>query len=130
MTGKTGRCLCGAVRYRFTGEIIWTGHCHCESCRRATSSPITSFFAVPKDGFAFTGEQPKTYRSSPEVLRRFCGACGAPVSYEWDGKPLEIHLYATSLDDHADFVPERHDFWNERVSWLNVVDDLPREEAP
>ncbi|RNC90725.1 GFA family protein [Oceaniradius stylonematis] len=128
MTSKTGRCLCGAVRYAFAGEIIWTGHCHCESCRRATSSPVTSFFAVPRDGFSFTGDEPGAYRSSPNVMRRFCRTCGSPVAYEWDGKPGEVHLYTTSLDDHSDFVAGRHDFWNERVAWLNVVDDLPKHE--
>ena len=129
MTSRTGRCLCGAVRYAFTGDIIWTGHCHCESCQRATSSPITSFFAVAKDSFAFRGDEPGVYRSSAHVVRRFCRTCGSPVSYEWDGQPDEIHLYATSLDDSSDFVPEQHDFWDERVSWLHVEDDLPKKEG-
>ena len=128
MTSKTGRCLCGAVRYRFTGAMLWRSHCHCESCRRATSSPVTTFFAVPKAEFAFTGEEPGAYASSPGVMRRFCRSCGSPVSYETATKPDEIHLYAVSLDDHDDFTAQNHDFWNERVAWLTVVDDLDKHE--
>lgn len=129
MTTRTGRCLCGAVRYRFSGAMLWQAHCHCESCRRNTGAPLTTFFAVPKHDFAFEGDEPGTYASSPGVLRRFCRSCGTPMSYEYSGKPDEIHLYAVSLDESDDFAPERHDFWNERVPWLSVTDDLPKHEA-
>jgi hypothetical protein len=129
MTTRTGRCLCGAVRYRFSGAMLWQAHCHCESCRRNTSAPLTTFFAVPKQRFAFEGDEPGAYASSPGVLRRFCRSCGTPMSYEYSGKPDEIHLYAVSLDESGDVAPERHDFWNERVPWLSVTDDLPKHEA-
>lgn len=127
MTSTTGRCLCGAVRYSFSGRMLWRAHCHCESCRRNTSSPVTTFFAVPKEGFELTGEL-GAYESSPGVTRRFCTRCGTPMSYENVEMPKEIHLYAASLDDSSDFAAERHDFWNERVGWLNVADDLPKHE--
>jgi hypothetical protein len=129
MTTRTGRCLCGAVRYRFSGAMLWQAHCHCESCRRNTSAPLTTFFAVPKHDFAFEGDEPGTYASSPGVRRRFCRTCGTPMSYEYSGKPDEIHLYAANLDESGDIAPERHDFWNERVPWLSVTDDLPKHEA-
>ena len=51
------------------------------------------------------------------------------MAYEFSGKPDEIHLYAVSLDYSGDFAPERHDFWNERVSWLSVTDHLPKHEG-
>ena len=51
------------------------------------------------------------------------------MSYEYSAKPDEIHLYAVSLDDSASFAPERHDFWNERVPWLTVSDDLQKHEG-
>ena len=39
----TGRCLCGAIQFEFAGEAVETTHCHCESCRRQTSSPVATF---------------------------------------------------------------------------------------
>ena len=33
-TPVTGRCLCGDVRYQFTGAPVKVLHCHCDSCRR------------------------------------------------------------------------------------------------
>ena len=126
-TERTGRCLCGAVRYSATPPWNWVAHCHCESCRRATGSPITTFFAVPKARFAFGSTEPVLFESSPGVRRRFCGTCGTPVSYEYADKSDEIHIYVATLDDDAGLEPQKHDFWNERVHWLSVEDDLPKE---
>ena len=41
-----GHCLCGQVTFEFTGSPLWCGHCHCESCRRATASPFTTWIGV------------------------------------------------------------------------------------
>ena len=125
---RTGRCLCGAVRFRFAGEPIWIAHCHCESCRRATSSAVATFVSVRAEGFEFTGAEPVAYRSSPGALRRHCRVCGSPLSYEHEDYAGEMHLYAASLDRSDGVVPTKHDFWSERVPWLTVGDDLPKND--
>lgn len=126
MAQKRGRCLCGEVSFEYTGPENWRGHCHCESCRRNTSSPFTTFFGVPKIAYRFTGKQPSVYRSSPGVRRLFCANCGTPMAYESDRYPDEIHFYAASLADPAGFVPEFHVHWAEKVPWVTLADDLPR----
>lgn len=123
---KRGRCLCGAVTYKYSGPENWRGHCHCESCRRNTSSPFTTFMGVPNEVFEFTGEAPKVYVSSPGVRRSFCGICGTPMAYEADRYPKEIHLYAASLDNPSEFVPEFHTHSNEILPWIQLSDGLPR----
>jgi len=45
---RYGRCLCGAATCQYEGDESWRAHCHCESCRRNTSSPFTTWFGVPK----------------------------------------------------------------------------------
>ena len=109
MTGLSGGCLCRSVRFSVTGPIIRTGHCHCESCRRATSSPVTSFFCVARADASFEGEALRHYASSPGVRRGFCGNCGSPMSYETAERPAEIDLYridglATAEDRDYDIV--------------------------
>ena len=126
MQNQTGRCLCGAVRFRFSGEVLASGHCHCESCRRATSSPVTTFFTVAKQGIAFSGDDYRFYASSPSVRRGFCGRCGSPLSYENEQRPEEMDIYVASLDPGGDFDIKEHWHWAERVSWLHCDDDLPK----
>lgn len=129
MDGGTGRCLCGAVRYRFDGPPNWQAHCHCESCRRATSAPMVSFFAVSHDRVAWSGIAPQLYESSPGIFRSFCPRCGSPLTYQSDVRTGEIDIYATTLDDPSAFAAGLHVFWNERLHWLNIADDLLKHEA-
>jgi hypothetical protein len=122
----SGRCLCGAVRYKVAGLPLWQAHCHCESCRRATASPFTSFFGVRDGTWAWTGAHPQTYRSSPGTLRSFCSTCGTPMSYRSDRAPDEMHFYAATLDDPAIYAPGSHDHTDERLTWIVLCDGLPQ----
>src|SRR5262249_24486706 len=123
---KRGKCLCGVVSFEFSGAENWRAHCHCESCRRNTSSPFTTWFGVPNEAFSFTRKMPKVYASSPGARRMFCGDCGTPIAFEHDKFPHEIHLYAASLENPKDFQPDFHVYWNERLPWLHWSDGLPK----
>ena len=128
-TEKTGRCLCGAIRFAYDGPENWRAHCHCESCRRQTASPFTTFMGVPDGHWRWTGADPAVYVSSPGVRRSFCATCGSPVAFQAEAFPGEIHFYASLLDDHTDFRPQAHVHWDERVAWVTPADDLRRKEG-
>lgn len=130
MNGGSGRCLCAAVRFAFEGAPNWQGHCHCESCRRATASPFTSFLGVGHAGFRWLGAAPARRESSPGVWRFYCGACGTPMAYQSPVRTQEIDLYAATLDDPAAFRPAFHAHWNERLPWVELADGLPRHRTP
>jgi len=53
---KPGHCLCSAITYEYDGLENWMAPCHCESCRRATASPFTSFLGVPNGHWHWTGD--------------------------------------------------------------------------
>jgi hypothetical protein len=61
-------------------------------------------------------------------LRGFCSQCGTPLTWEGDGDELgplvEIHL--GTCDDPNELAPQFHVHVAERVSWLDVADNLPR----
>jgi len=126
MTVRKGRCLCGAVTYEYEGPENWVGHCHCESCRRNTSSAFTTFMGVPNAAYRFTGVKPSVYQSSPGVRRLFCPKCGAPVAYDADKHADEIHFYLASLEDASGLEPTFHVFAGEKVPWVKLGDDLPK----
>ena len=103
----TGRCLCGTIRYEYSGDATLITHCHCESCRRQTSSPITTFIIVPKAALRFTQGRPKEFASSPGVARSFCGECGSPI-LSGRGSMNAIDLCACTLDDPSNLTPQCH----------------------
>ncbi len=116
-----GHCLCGAVRFAWSDPANWVLHCHCESCRRATASPMTTFVSVPDPQITWSGRAPATFASSPGVTRGFCATCGSPVFFRYEGKPDETHLYVALLEDPDRVVPEGHDFLEERIGWMHPV---------
>lgn len=122
----TGHCFCRAIKFSYEGEPNWTLHCHCESCRRAASSPVVTWISVPRANFQFTEGKPRYYQSSSHAKRAFCGDCGSPLTYENDGLADEVHLYAASLEDPNEVVVSRHVFTQEQLDWFEIQDDLPR----
>lgn len=121
-----GHCLCQSVTFECNERANWTLHCHCESCRRATSSPLTTWISVPRRAFRFTKGTPSYFTSSPGVRRGFCPNCGSPLTWESTRIPDEVHFYAVCLADPSSVVPERHVFVNEQLSWIETTDKLPR----
>ena len=121
-----GHCLCRAIVFEYDAEPNWTLHCHCESCRRATSSPITTWISVPRSAFRFKEGAPRYFNSSPGARRGFCATCGSPLTYESERIADEVHIYAASLTDPGDVKPQRHVFVDEQLPWLETIDRLPR----
>ena len=127
MTTKTaGRCLCGAIRYAFDDAPRWVMHCHCESCRRATSAAVATYLGVKIAKFHWLEGTPLRYNSSPGVERLFCGRCGSPVAYIGERWPDEIHLFHGTLEDPSLWPPTAHAYTSEQLPWFEVHDRLPR----
>jgi len=123
---RTGRCLCGAVRFAAHGEPKWIVHCHCESCRRATSAAFATYAGYPAGAVHWTGTPQREFSSSPGVRRGFCGNCGSPMSFAGERWPGEIHLFAASFDAPGQWLPEAHVHVEEQLPWVHLGDDLPR----
>ena len=126
MTIRSGRCLCGAVTWDTGADVLWSGHCHCDSCRRATAAPMTSFFGVPRDSVTWAGPLATALTSGGAVQRQFCSRCGTQMTYQADIWPDETHLYAATMDDPTQFRAEAHYHYAERLAWLVIADDLPK----
>jgi hypothetical protein len=120
-TELAGRCLCGAIRYRAADEPLWVAHCHCESCRRATGAPLTTYAGFATEGFSWTAGAPVTFASSPGVLRTFCGRCGTSLTYQGERWPGEVHVLVATLDRPEAVLPQGEAFAEERLAWLRLA---------
>lgn len=120
-----GGCLCGAVRYRVAGEPLASGICHCETCRRAASAPNLPFAGFAMSNFAVIRGKPVEFRSSPHVVRSFCGQCGSPLTYHDEQHPDAIDIMTCSLDD-PNALPPTFSVWVGHIlAWDRPRDDLP-----
>ncbi|WP_170765442.1 GFA family protein [Ruegeria lacuscaerulensis] len=82
-----GQCMCGAVTVTATPARDALGACHCDQCRRWTSSAYVSFPA--EEGYAALGPV-RTFTSSDWAERAFCSECGSALWYRIT-LPGEMH---------------------------------------
>jgi hypothetical protein len=120
-----GGCLCGAIRYGAVGEPANATLCHCRTCRKAAGAPLVAWVTFATNGFSFLSGVPIRFRSSPKVVRTFCGACGTPLTYVHEDFPSGIDVTICSLDDPARFQPADHTWVSHRLPWMHVDDHLP-----
>lgn len=119
-----GGCLCGAVRLRVMGAPRFSVICHCASCRRASGAPSVAWLGFDSSAVTFLAGDPQSYRSSENVVRRFCGRCGTPLTYENARRPGTIDVTTLSLDDPAAFPPKEEVWMSDRVAWEPIDPSL------
>jgi Uncharacterized conserved protein len=120
-----GGCLCGAIRYRATGQPIVSMVCHCRTCRKAAGSPLVAWLTFPVRAFTFVRGQPSEFSSSPPVKRTFCPSCGTPLTYTHADRPAEIDVTTVSIEDPEAFPPDHHSWVSHSLSWVRLDDGLP-----
>ncbi|KAF2685042.1 hypothetical protein K458DRAFT_417143 [Lentithecium fluviatile CBS 122367] len=86
------------------------GTCACTSCRRASGFDVTFWAFIPavnifldENGTQIFTRNPywgsmKTFRSSQNVTRTFCGTCGANIFWDGDERPSIVDVAVGLLD--------------------------------
>lgn len=119
-----GGCLCGAIRFRATGEPSYVCICYCTQCRRQSGSPMVVFPTYPLDRFEFLQGRPGSFRASTFATRQFCRDCGSPVSWQRDAaKELDLFL---GLFDEPDRIrlPDDQLWTQHRIAWVHPYPDV------
>lgn len=128
MSEAKGGCLCGAVRYRVSGEPVATTLCHCRSCRRASGGTNVAWAVFNQSAFDWLGEEPVAYTSSPGIEWLHCGACGSLVGYHRASRADHMDITTGTLDE-PDRFPPRVEIWLEhRIGWETLDPGLPKRQ--
>ncbi len=125
-----GRCLCGAITFEVDSPVKSCVTCHCESCRRQCSAPMTTYLGVSDGKWRWTSKTPKVFNSSPGVERTFCENCGTPLSFRSEKMSGVVHLYASAMEEPEKFAPTLHVAFEEKLPWLKLADGLPTSIGP
>lgn len=122
----TGGCACGAIRYEFRGEPVFSFQCHCRHCQRATGSGHASAFIIDEGSLDVSGEIKFFERGSEAgntVRQGFCPKCGSPVLNKNSGYPDSRYIHAATLDDPSLFSPQKAIFSDSAQPWDTVKPD-------
>jgi hypothetical protein len=121
----TGRCLCGAVTYQLTGDLIATAVCHCDHCQRQGGSAFSVNLIAHQSQLSVSGEL-KTFGDKGDsgdtvhVRRRFCGQCGSPIVSELVQPDGIIAVKAGTLDHKANVAPTVEAWCVDRQPWVSL----------
>ena len=124
----SGHCMCGAVTWTYSGDIIRNLVCHCADCQRATSSPFTAFVGLRSDDLNWAGDI-RHYESSPGTFRGFCPCCGTRLYFRSDRWPREIHVHAATMTNPENYRPDAQVLIHSRLKWLDMLPSIPAHDG-
>ncbi|KAJ5734248.1 hypothetical protein N7493_003034 [Penicillium malachiteum] len=97
----------------------------CDDCRLVNGTHVIGWMFVPVSHFSPTPStnlvigSSKTYRSTSDVLRTFCGTCGATVFYNCQDRPEIVDVAVGILRAPEGVMAGNWALWRAgRVSWL------------
>ncbi|HEY8519205.1 MAG TPA: GFA family protein [Gammaproteobacteria bacterium] len=120
----TATCFCGSVELELTGEPVFQGFCHCDSCKRWLGAPMNAATLWPIASVRFRkGEDLLgTFAKAPRSQRKHCTQCGGSVlNAHYDEGVSDV---LASLIKDFPFAPTMHVHYRERL--LDARDDLPK----
>jgi len=129
MTNRTGRCLCGAIKYTLTAEPAMTAVCHCTHCQRQSGAVFSTNMIIAEKDYVQTGET-KVYDDTGDsgnpVWRHFCGTCGSPLYSKIGAMPGMIAVKVGTLDDFAGLSPAIEVYTDHAAPWSTAVPGAQR----
>lgn len=120
-----GGCLCGAVRYRVSGELRPVIGCHCTQCRK-TSGHFVAATEACNDALHISDEQSALawYRSSTFARRGFCRQCGSSLFWRRDAAAVTSIMVGT-LEAPTGLSIAMHIFTDDRGDYYCLPQSVP-----
>jgi len=124
----SGKCECGAVRYRVADEFRYAANCHCSNCRASTGSAFKPFAGIEREKLEVTGGADKLLIwGDADNNHTRCAVCGSLLySVVRDG--AYVHVALGSLADEPSTRPTEHIFVGSKAPWFEITDELPQRE--
>jgi hypothetical protein len=129
-TVREGGCLCGAIRFRVTGDMRDVVVCHCGQCRH-WHGHSADYSAARTAEMSLQGEAALAwYASSPDAQRGFCRHCGTSLFWRaaTQGEaPAKISISAGALDGPTGLQTVRHIFVTDLPDYYDISGDAVRD---
>lgn len=95
---RTGRCLCGSVRYEVetAREVL---HCHCENCRRVSGNFAAAVRVRTADLNITDPDGALRWHELGYARYGFCSSCGSAIFYQAAARMHLTSVMVGTLDD-------------------------------
>ena len=128
--------MCGAVRFKTTGEPSRVTICHCAWCQRRTGTAFGTEVVFNGDQVEMTGDVARYRHVSDESGRwldvEFCPRCGTNLGFTLEAVPGVRTLPAGAFDDPTWITTNRykfrHVFLRSRREWSDLSPHVEQYE--
>ena len=130
MTRRSGRCLCGAVRFTLDADPLVVRVCWCRDCQHLAANGTVNML-VPTSALTVSGElagHTKTADSGNEITRQFCPQCGTHLFAKSDVRPQFRVVRVGNLDDRSSIQPDMNIWTTSAPAWACLDMALERVE--
>lgn len=130
MTTRTGRCLCGAVRFTLTAEPVAVRICWCRDCQHLAANGTVNLLMV-SEAVSLSGElasYTKTADSGNEMTREFCPGCGTHLFARSSARPQFRVVRAGNLDEPSSIQPTMNIWAASAPAWACLDPALEKAE--
>jgi hypothetical protein len=129
MTGISGGCLCGAIRYQTTTDPQIVIACHCSNCRKQSGAAFSINLLFKADDYRQIGETKvfaDTGDSGKHVFRHFCGDCGSPINSQAEILPGQVIVKAGTADEPGEWTPNVEVYCDSALPWVPPMANTKR----
>jgi hypothetical protein len=129
MTGVSGGCLCGAIRYQTSADPQAVIACHCSNCRKQSGAAFSFNLLFKASDYSQTGESKifaDTGDSGKHVFRHFCGDCGSPINSQAEMMPGHVIVKAGTADEPGAWTPGIEVYCDSALAWVPALPDTKR----
>lgn len=117
----TGTCRCGRSAFEVAAPPIITAACHCQGCRRMSSSAFSLTAIVPAPAFRVTqGEPVRGGAKGPDLEHFCCPDCMSWMFTRIAGMPDIVNVRSALLDDLKWSRPFIETMTAEKLDWVET----------
>jgi hypothetical protein len=101
------------------------------SAGRRDAAAFVTWVGFPQQSVRIIDDQNALswYQSSRQSRRGSCSRCGTRMFFESTAAPGETHIARVFISGPIDREPEGHTFFDQKVDWITIDDDLPKLNA-
>ena len=118
-----GKCQCGEVQYRVSGESAALFACHCLECQRQSASAFGMAFWIHNYGKEIIrGHLHSWVRTTPsgkKMTCEFCPVCGSRIFHLTSGQTDIISIKPGTLNNTKNLRPVAHIWVDNAQPWVS-----------
>ena len=127
---RDGRCTCGAVRYRMTGDPLFVHCCHCRWCQRETGTAFALNAMIEAHNVTVLEGKPETVLTPSDsgkgqkIVR--CPNCRVAIWSHYAGAGDRVcFVRVGTLEKPSEMQPDIHIYTSTKQPWVVLNEGTP-----